>query len=235
MTENREAVRLSRLETVAAWLHLWTPPRGAVVPPVPWRKLIVGGVIFLLVAGGIAAFAIPRIDSSKKSAAERQREKDAKAAAAERKRIVHDQRATLGSAPRPPGNLSAAAQLRARRDLLHTVEGRITADARHRGATGELQGKAKRTDCVPSPSSIDRKGADQVLSKSEDAYDCLAVTNDVVPTKTNKAGSLGYPFRAVIHFNTFKFAWCKMNPLPGERAVPDPRQLPLLPKACQAP
>ena len=205
------------------------------VPPVPWRRVIVGTVVVLLVLGGIAAYAIPRIDESKKTTAERERDQAAKAAAAERKRVIHDQRATFGSERRPEGQLSTAAQLRARRRLLHTVEGRITADARQRARRGELQGKARHTKCVPAPSSIKRRAADQVLTRTTDAYDCLVVTADIPATSTNKAGSLGYPFRTVIHFRTFKFAWCKLNPLPGERAVPDPRTLPELPKACQTP
>jgi hypothetical protein len=234
-TEDRETVRLSRIETVAAWLRLWTPPRGAVVPPVPWRRIAIGAVVAALLLGAVGAYAIPRIESSKESTRERERREAAAQQAAERKRIVHDQRATLGSASRPSGQLSTAAELRARGNLLRTVERRITADARKRAAAGELQGRAKRTECVPAPSSVDRRGADQVLSRSKDAYDCLVVTSDIKPTATNKAGNLGYPFRAVIDFRRFTFAWCKMNPLPGERAVPDPRQLPLLPKACQAP
>jgi type II secretory pathway pseudopilin PulG len=234
-SEKREAVRLSRIETVGAWLHLWTPPRGAEVPPVPWRRVALGALLVLVLVGGIAAYAIPNIDSSKKSAAERERADTARRAEAERRRVIHDQRATLGGAPRPPGDLSDAAQLRSRRDLLRTVEGRITGDARHRASTGELQGRAKRTQCVPAPSSVERRGAEQVLSRGSDAYDCLVVTSDITPTATNKGGALGYPFRAVVHYRTFMFAWCKTNPLPGERAVPNPRRLPLLPKACQAP
>jgi hypothetical protein len=231
VTENSEQVRLSRLETVAAWLHLWTPPRNAVVPPVPWRRLALGGLLVALILGAVAAYAIPRIDRSKERSAAQEREDAAKRTAAERKRIIHDQRATLGSAPRPSGQT----ELRARHELLDTVERRITADARRRAEAGELQGRAKRTECVPAPSTVERRGAEDVLSRRRDAYDCLVVTVDIKPTATNKAGSLGYPFRAVVDFKRFTFAWCKTNPLPGERAVPDPRRIPLLPKACEAP
>jgi hypothetical protein len=235
VTEHRERVKLSRLEVVGAWLRIWTPPRGAVVPPVPWRRLAIGGTLLALVLGGVAAYAIPRIDRSKDRAGEREQREATKQDAAERRRVIHDQRATLGTVRRPQGHLTAASELRARADLLRTVEGRITADARHRAAAGELQGRAKRTECVPAPSSIKRRGADQVLSRMSDAYDCLVVTSDIPPTKTNKAGELGYPFRAVVNFRRFTFAWCKTNPLAGERAVPDPRRLPLLPRACQVP
>ena len=230
-TEDREEVRLGRIETVAAWLRLWTPPRGAAVPPVPWRRVAVGAVVALAVFGGIGAYAIPRIEGSKESTRERERREAAKREAAERRRVIHDQRATLGSARRPKG----VRELEARQDLLRTVERRITLDARKRATTGELQGRAKRTQCVPAPETVERRGAEEVLSRRKDAYDCLAVTSEIKATRTNKAGALGYPFRAVIDFERFTFAWCKTNPLPGERAVPNPRRVPLLPKACQAP
>jgi hypothetical protein len=231
VTEKSEQVRLGRLETVAAWLRLWTPPRDAVVPPVPWRRLGVGALLLALLLGGVAAFAIPKIDRSKESTAAQEREDAATRQAAERRRVIHDQRATLGSAPRPAGE----SELRARHELLDTVERRITADARRRAEAGEIQGRTKRTQCVPAPSTVQRRGAEEVLSRRRDAYDCLAVTVDIKPTATNKGGSIGYPFRAVIDFKRFTFAWCKTNPLAGERAVPDPRRIPLLPKACEAP
>jgi hypothetical protein len=234
-TEQEERVELSRVEVVGAWLRLWTPPRDAMVPPVPWRKLAIGGAVLAVLIGGALAFAIPRIDKSKEKTAAHERAGAAKQDAAERRRIIHDQRATLGSAPKPSGHLSAAAELRARADLLRTVQSRITRDARHRATTGEIQGRALRTQCVPAPSSITRRGADQVLSRTSDAYDCLAVTSEIKPTATNKGGELGYPFHAVINFRRFTFAWCKTNPQPGERAVPDPRRLPLLPSVCQGP
>lgn len=231
MTEDHGAVRLGRIETVAAWLHLWTPPRGAVVPPVPWRRLAIGAAALVLVLGAIAAYAIPRIEESKESARERERKEAAAKQAAERRRVIRDQRATLGSVPRPEG----VSELSARKDLLRTVEDRITADARKRAAAGELQGRAKRTECAPAPSTVERRGAEEVLGRSKDAYDCLAVTSEIEATESNKAGALGYPFRVVIDFERFSFAWCKTNPLPGERAVPNPKRLPLLPQACQVP
>jgi hypothetical protein len=228
-TEDRRGVRLGRFETVAAWLRLWTPPRDAVVPPVPWRRIAIGGLCVTLLLGAAAVVAIPRIDESKENARQRERGEAARRDAAERRRIIRDQRATFGSAARPEG----LGELAARRKLLRTVEGRITADARKRAAAGELQSRAKRTGCVPAPSSVERRGAEEVPSRRRDAYDCLVVTRDIPATESNRAGALGYPFRAVVDFERFTFAWCKTNPLPGERAVPDPRRLPLLPKACQ--
>jgi hypothetical protein len=53
-------------------------------------------------------------------------------------------------------------------------------------------------------------------------------------TETNIAGQLGYPFRAVLDFHRFRAVWCKTNPVPGERVVPDPRTVLELPEACRA-
>src|SRR5215217_526748 len=68
--------RLSRLEVLGAWLRLWTPPRDAVVPPVPWRKVAVG-------AGIVAAAAVAALVLLLNASADRRatRERAARAAA----------------------------------------------------------------------------------------------------------------------------------------------------------
>ena len=97
------------------------------------------------------------------------------------------------------------------RVLLVSAERAIAADARSRGIG------AKRVDCAPA-----RGG-----------YDCLAVTSDIEPTATNKAGTVGVPFRAVLKVRRGRFAWCKVSPIPSERALPDPRSVAPLPRACR--
>lgn len=232
MSETREPVRLSRVEIVGAWLRLWTPPRGAVVPPVPWRKLALGALGLAVLIGALAAYSIPRIQHSKESRREREQKRLARAQAADRKRLRFEQRALTGSAPRPSG-LHGRARLRARATLLTVVEQRITADARRRAARGELQGRAVRTECQPAPSSVERVGAERVLSRRSDIYDCVAVTGDIRSTRAHRGGELGYPFRARVDFRRFAFVWCKLTPLAGERAVPDPRTVVPLPGPCR--
>jgi type II secretory pathway pseudopilin PulG len=63
---------------VAAWLHLWTPPRGAVVPPAPWRKIGIGAAVLVVLIGVAAAILIPR--ANRHAAATRDREARADAA-----------------------------------------------------------------------------------------------------------------------------------------------------------
>jgi hypothetical protein len=43
--------RLGRFETLGAWLRVWTPPRGAVVPPVPKGKIAIGAAAVVPRAG----------------------------------------------------------------------------------------------------------------------------------------------------------------------------------------
>jgi hypothetical protein len=73
-----------------------------------------------------------------------------------------------------------------------------------------------------------------VLSARTGVYDCLVAVQEIKATQTNAGGELGYPFRAVVDFGAFSFVWCKTNPIPGERVVPDPRTVVQLPKECRA-
>ncbi|MDQ4049715.1 MAG: hypothetical protein M3131_10120, partial [Actinomycetota bacterium] len=134
--------------------------------------------------------------------------------------------------PRPAGRLTAAERLRARRGLVAAVERAITREARARVASGTLTGRIARTECSPSTASGVPPGAEADLRRRIRAYDCLAVTRDIPATRTNAPGRLGHPFRAVVDFERFTFVFCKTNPPAGERAVPDPRALPRLARAC---
>src|SRR5438445_13690810 len=84
--------RLTRWETVGAWLHIWTPPKGLEVPPVPWRKLAVWGLIGAVVIGAAAAIAVPKIDDAKRKGAAELAREQAAADAKERARLRADQR-----------------------------------------------------------------------------------------------------------------------------------------------
>jgi hypothetical protein len=67
-----EGVRLGFWGLVGAWLHLWTPPRDAVVPPAPWRKIAIGTATLVIVLGIAAAILIAR--ASQHSAIRQDRE-----------------------------------------------------------------------------------------------------------------------------------------------------------------
>jgi hypothetical protein len=231
----RNGRRASWVETVGAWLRLWTPPRDVEVPPVPVRALAIGGVAALAVVVAATAFVAPRIDDSKdRAAAAEQRERDARRLA-ERERIRAEQRARRADAAglRPGPGATDAEQRAARAALVARAEREIGADARQRAADGELKRRPGATECDPYPPRDDGERPEQDLSVRRGTYDCLVLVRAIEGTERNVGGRLGYPFRAVLDFEAFRIAWCKTNPIPGERVVPDPRYVVELPRACR--
>jgi Ni/Co efflux regulator RcnB len=216
---------LSRIEILSAWLGFWKP-RDVEVPPVPKRKLAIGGALLVLVLAAVALVAVPAIDSSKDEAAEREARESAEARAAERRRLEAEQAAHRG-AGRP------APDRRSRLALLERVQASIGADARRRIAAGELDGRVLRVRCRPGARSrVNGRGPEEDLGRSRGSYDCTAVTRDIPAGARNVPGALGHPFVAVVDFATGRYTWCKTNPAPGERVVPDPRDVVALPKEC---
>src|SRR3954447_10685798 len=133
--------RLTRWEIVGAWLHVWTPPKGLEVPPVPWRKLALWGSLGVLVIGVAAAIAVPRIDAGKKKgAAERARE-EAAAVRAEHARLRADQRVHRLRAPAGIAPVVA-------------LESAITADAKARVAAKTITGPVLATKCEPAAADV---------------------------------------------------------------------------------
>jgi len=226
--------RASLPETVGAWLQLWTPPRDVEVPAVPVRGLVIGAVAVVLVAAGAAAVLVPRIGESKDRTAAEDTRETAQRRAIERRRVIAEQRPRRLAAGdlRPPAGAPAGERVAARAALLVRAEREITADARRRAAAGELRGRPGVTACEPYPPRD--PGPERDLSARVGVYDCLVLVRAIAATETNIAGELGYPFRAVLDFRAFSFVWCKTNPVPGERVVPDPRTVVELPRACRA-
>jgi hypothetical protein len=215
--QHPDSPRANPLEILGAWLHVWTPPRDVEIPPVPRR----GAAI--LAAGVAAAVAVvllvvmPAVDSSKREDAQRRAEREA-AALAQRQAIARrDQRAVAGAA-----QALAPATSPAERDaLLSRVEQEITANANARQAAGTLESRTRSTSCEPL--------AD--LSATRAAFDCTALIREIVGQ--GDPGRLGYPFRAIVDFRSGSWTFCKINPIPSERSLPDPRTVVPLPAACR--
>src|SRR3954464_11363224 len=97
-------------ETLGAWLHVWVPPRDAVVPPIPWKKIGIGTAIGALIVGLGLVILVPRIDHSKEEYAARKAAEKRAAVAQNRARITKSQTPHEGDASSllPPAGASAA-------------------------------------------------------------------------------------------------------------------------------
>jgi type II secretory pathway pseudopilin PulG len=189
--------RLSRWEILGAWLHLWTPPKGLEVPPVPWRKIALWSAVAAIVLGAAAAIAVPKIDSSKKEGAAERARQEAAAIAAERARLRADQRIhrltiAAGAAP------------------VAALEGAITADAKQRAAAKTISGPVLSTKC-------EQAGTSAPVFPDSVVYKCFVKTATGLRGQGNDVLGTGYPFVATIYTNKRTAAWCKQNPHADEK------------------
>lgn len=217
--------KLSRFETVGAWLHLWTPPRDAVVPPVPWRRIGIGAAIAAIVLGALAAWLIPRIDRAKRREAAAEQRQLAALSARERRVLARDQRLHTGRTSSLPADPA-----RAQRTVVAALERAITADARGRTAAGTLTGSVLTTTCAPFTRAAVRVTPPPTATAA--GYECTAVTREIPRSARNVAGAIGYPFWARVDFPRGTFQWCKVNLRPGERGIGGEAAVVALPAGC---
>jgi hypothetical protein len=220
--------RASVLEIVGVWLHVWTAPRDVVIPPVPWRKLAIWTGVAVVLLGAALAVMIPRINEGKDNRAAAAAAEQARAQKVNRERIIRLQQPRTGSAAdlQPAAGAPLTERLAARDRLVARVETAITADAEARGAKGEMSRVQGPTTC--------ELAAGAATSGEVGVFDCYTVVRKVPKVETNLAGSIGYPFRAVMHYDTFTYAFCRTEQFPGEQLIPDPRTVVRLPAACRA-
>jgi type II secretory pathway pseudopilin PulG len=221
--------RASIPEIIGAWLHIWTPPRDARVPEIPWRKLAIGTGIGLVVLGIALAIMIPRIDNHKEQTAKANAAYKAAAVARNRARINKSQAAKHGEARtlRPEAGSGPGLLALAKVKLLTAVEADIFADAKARAAAGEMKPVTGPTTC--------EHVAGTPTSGDVGVFDCFVVTHRIDPTKHSASGAIGYPFRAVLNYKDFTYSWCKTEQVPGEMLVLNPKDVTLLPPACRGP
>jgi len=224
--DDKDPVKLSRFEVLGAWLRLWTPPRGAAVPPVPWRAIVAGGLLLLALAGAGAALLVPRIADERREAREREQRIAQQRRAEFLAYVEREEKPRTAQGTADPGRETPAAQRRAvRAALLATAEERIGADA------GRRTGKTIRgVDCSPFPSSLGDADLAADLSLSAAAYDCVAVTARFGGESTaGGEGVVGIPFRLVARFRAGTLAWCRIVPLSDRdrltRRLPRPCRL----------
>jgi len=215
--------RLGRLEIVGAWLGVWTPPRGAVVPPVPWRALAAAAA--LLVAAVVAAVVLlaPGVRGGREQAAERERAAAAQRHARALATADREQRPRTGRGPADPGDGTApAGRTRARTALLAAAQQALQADAGTRRA-----GRIRGLDCEPFPRGSAERPPVEDLSRRAAAYQCVAVTSRF-GEGSGQEGVIGIPFRLVTRFGQGSYAFCRVVPLSDRDRLTHP-----LPAACR--
>jgi hypothetical protein len=220
--------RASIPETVGVWLHVWTAPRDVEIPPVPWRKLALWTGVGAVVLAVALAIMVPRINDGKAERKAQAAAHQARAQKANRARVIRIQQPrTGGFADLKPAAGATAGEIAGAQDqLVASVESAITADASKRAAAGEISKVQGPTTC--------EHAAGSPLSGDVRVFDCYTVVRKVPKVPTNAAGSIGYPFRAVLNYGTFTYAFCRTEQFPGEQLIPDPRTVVRLPAACRA-
>jgi hypothetical protein len=169
------------------------------VPPVPWRRIAVGGAVALVLLGAAAAVVVPAVDRGKDEGAAERRAKREAFVRGELARLRRDQRPHFGrAAPGPPSAIVAA------------LAAAITRDARARARAGTLDGPILRTDC------------ERVLGGRLDPrtgralYKCTAVQGEPIDPRHKVKIIKGYEFISTVDLKRGPFCWCKLNVLPGE-------------------
>jgi hypothetical protein len=180
------------------------------------RWLVAGAALLLLLALGGVAGALALNDADDRQARQKaDQTRRIAALTAKLKRVQAPQRGAARSL-KPPADATDAQRLRARRALVVAVEDRITADARARVRTGELDGPIGDTVCGPILKSKQAIPDDRVLKKPIGRYDCVAIKKHVTNADDTKVAELGFAFVAALNFDTYTYTWCRNNPAQGE-------------------
>jgi len=222
---DRDPGRLGRLETLGAWLGLWTPPRGTVVPPVPWRAIAVGAALLVVVLGAAAAVGLPELAENRQAAREREQRTEAERHAAFLAMVEREQRPRRARGRPDPGRGAAAARrTAARAALLAGAEAGIERDA-HRRTGRDIRG----VECERFPRTLGGTEPVRDLARRAAAYDCVAVTARFGDGESaGGRGIIGISFRLVVRFHEGRSAWCRIIPLGDRDRLSRP-----LPSACR--
>ena len=218
-----EERRLGPLEVLGAWLGVWTPPRGAVVPPVPWRPIAIGSALLAIGLLVAAALLVPGILDDRRRADERAREAAQRRHAQALQTADREQRPRTGSGAADPGRSAPRGRrVQAREALLTEAHGALQADAALRGA-----GKIRGLDCEPFPRGSAPRPPVGDLAVKRAVYQCVAVTSRF-GGDGEQEGVIGVPFRLVTDFPRGRYAFCRVVPLSDRDRLAHP-----LPGACR--
>jgi hypothetical protein len=188
------------------------------IPPRARRPAAFAAAILLAGAAVALALSIPAITDSKQERAAADRQADADRRADRITQLRAEQRLRSGSGPAARG-LTGTAALEAREALAAELATAVEADALTRVRAGEFTQSVSRAECERFPRGVGVPDPARNLSKQTGRYACLAITAEAPPGERNIASSIGYPYRALVNFETGRFSFCKISGRPGEGAL----------------
>jgi hypothetical protein len=208
-------------------------PGFAALPGWLWRRagkpLRIGVGIALVALIATAAVLIPAISHSRSERSEREASQAAAQHARTIRQLQAEQRPHDGRSDSvAPAGASAKTRLAARSGLMTDVSAAILADARGRVEAHRLKGPILRATCEPFPRTVGGTPPERDLSLRDARYSCVAVVADIEASAGGDAGTIGHPYRAFVHFDTGRFAYCKISGRPDP--IPDPAVT--TPQAC---
>jgi hypothetical protein len=215
--------RLGRFELLGAWLRIWTPPRGAVIPPVPWRRLAWSAAVLVAALALVAVLVVPDMARDRAAARERERRAESAHHTAFLTSVDRTQTPHHGRGERDPGaGTPDATRIERRAALVSAASSTIRS---HAAATTDKP--IRDIACEPAPRTLDAVAPSDDLSRAAAGYDCTAVTATFGSSETGR-GLIGIPFRLVVRFSEGTFAWCQIVPLGDRDRLTHP-----LPPACR--
>ncbi|HWM07788.1 MAG TPA: hypothetical protein VNO82_00535 [Solirubrobacteraceae bacterium] len=185
-------------------------------------------VAFLLAVGGTVVLvpAISETRQERDAAAQRERE-ELRELRIRELRAEQRPRAGRTRSTAPPG-AAPRVRLAARGAAMDDLGAAIVTDARARVRAGTLAGPILRADCEPFPRSVAGNDAARRLDRRSGRYACVAVTADFERTDESVGGALGHPYRAMIDFESGRYALCKI----AGRTDPTHNRQVTTPSAC---
>jgi hypothetical protein len=178
---------------------------------------VAAGVIAVALAAALA-LAIPAIVDDKRERAATAERASAQLRAERTARLEAEMRLVRGTGT-PARGLEGGAAITARRALAADLAAAVEADARARVAAGELDRAVDRAQCERYPRGARGEDPATNLASPTGRYACLAVSADVPETAYNEGSAIGYPYRALVDFETGRFTFCKISGKPGEGSL----------------
>jgi hypothetical protein len=194
-----------------------TLPGLAGMPAWIWGRLPrAGRIAIALLPVAVVALVLllaPGIDDSKDERARAEAER------LEQFRAQYVERLRAEQRPRFRRGAPAGTDLERRAALAGALSAAVGEDARARVAAGELDGPIVSVRCEGFPPSADRPAPHLQRDRKTGSYSCLAVTSEVEPTERTEAASIGHPYRALVNFDTGRYALCKVSGRAGEGSI----------------